>query len=74
MRRSQGKRYCPICGQEPKDDELLVPIDNSCVGLKQHRCKSSNKRDAAMMSDRHQNYTPTYGERLRDGFAMMGDE
>jgi hypothetical protein len=62
---------CPICAVDTGSILSLV----AAAGITQHRCAERTLRgiDAAMQVEEREPRTPSLNERLREGFAMMGD-
>jgi hypothetical protein len=57
--------HCPICG--------VSCLSSNATG---HRCRPETLRaiDRALATDRTTIHNPTLAERLKDGFAMIGDD
>lgn len=64
--------YCPICGEAVNINVSLVATNYH----EQHRCSERTLRgiDATMPQERTEDRAPSFGSRLADGFAMMGDD
>ena len=63
-------KTCPICGVSVPDGVSLI----AARGIReQHRCNEKTLRgiDATLSVEDRWPRTPTYGERLAAGFAMM---
>ena len=64
--------YCPICGVATKDEIIAAAYRD---GYKQHRCCEKTLRaiDSTSSQDRVESDKRSFGGRLAEGFAMIGD-
>jgi hypothetical protein len=66
------ERTCPICGEKARPGETI----HAATGCPQHcRKPSTLKRiDSALAVEGSEPRQPSFGQRLRDGFAMLRDD
>jgi hypothetical protein len=69
-----GNKFCPICGMTVPKGMSVVAVPGG--NYPQHRCAEATLRaiDATRQVDDRQPASPTFGQRLLQGFELLNDE